>query len=588
MILQSLYELYSRLADDPDYKISPSGFSPQKISFRVVLREDGSLHDIEDARVPNDIGKLINFMMDVPGDAKPSGAGINPCFLWDNQTYLLGRQPEDKKMGFGLERFETFRNTHLSHEMEINHPHYSSVCRFLEQWNPDRIHDFPRLNELNTGFGIFQILGEKRCVHQLSAVIDWWNSKMESQDYSGTRLQCLISGKPEPIARLHPKIKGITDAQSSGASLVSFNETAYESYRKTQSFNSPVGEDAAFRYGTALNSLLNGPMCRRHRLRVGDATTVFWTDLPSEAENCFAQFLSEGSNAIEESQDEIVRSRLYRFLKAVRSGNAFEEFGPEAKTGFSILGLSPNAARLAVRFFHRSSIENLLEHLHSHQKCIQIIKEVNEINGKRLPDPEFPPVWQILKETARSSDDIPPLISGALTRSIVQGIQYPEALFSAILRRIRADRTINYIRAAMIKATLVRNHQIHISVMLDKNSKETAYRLGRLFSALEKTQEDALGFLNAGIRDRFYGAASATPASVFPRLLRTYQHHLSKMDPKYKIYREQLIQEIMDEITSFPSQLNLQRQGLFAIGYYHQRRDFFTKKEKPLDITSEN
>ncbi len=587
MILQSLNELYSRLAEDPDYKISPPGFSPQKISFRIVIREDGSLHGIEDARIPNEKGKLMNDVMDVPGEAKPSGAGINPCFLWDNQTYLLGRQPEDKKEGFGLDRFEAFRDKHLKLENGINHSGFSSVCRFLEKWKPELITDFPLLNDLGTGFGVFQILGEKRCVHQFKEVVRWWESNLEVQDHSESDLQCLISGEKEQIARLHPKIKGVAGAQSAGASLVSFNESAYESYGKTQSYNSPVGEEAAFRYGTALNSILNGPMWRRHRLRIGDATTVFWTDQPTEVENCFAQFLSEGSNVVQESQDESVRSMLNRFLKAVRSGNAYEEFGQEAKTGFCILGLSPNAARLAVRFFYRSSIAQLLENLHLHQQCIQVVKEVTQTVGKRLPDPEFPPVWQILTETARSSDDIPPLLSGALTRSIVQGTQYPEALFSAILRRIRADREINYNRAAMIKATLVRNHQIPISIMLDKNNTETAYRLGRLFSALEKTQEDALGSINAGIRDRFYGAASATPGSVFPRLLRTYQHHLAKIDPKYKTHREQLIQEIMESITIFPSQLNLQKQGLFAIGYYHQRRDFFTKKEKTTEASQE-
>ena len=578
MILQVLNDLYFRLTNDPDYDISPPGFSPQKISFRVVLRPDGTVADIEDARQPNEKGKMTTIRLQVPGKAKPPGSGVNPCFLWDNQTYLLGRQPEDKKGGFGRERFEAFRGRHLEVEQEIDDPQFSAVCRFLEQWNPVSVSEYPKLNDVGTGFGVFQILGEKHCVHEREAVVNWWKQKYEDRA-PGPAAQCLITGETKPIARLHPKIKGVTGAQSSGGSIVSFNDTAYESFGKSQSFNSPVSEDAAVRYGKALNSLLNGPMSHKHRLRIGDTTTVFWTEKPTVVENCFAELVGGGSNAVDEVQDSQTRAQLERLLKAVRSGGKFESFGDELDTDFYILGLAPNAARLSVRFFHRSSVAELLARLHEHHQCLEMVREFTESRGKRAPDPEFPAVWQILRETARVSEEIPPLLGGALARAIIEGVNYPEALFAAVVRRIHADRSIHYLRAAILKATLVRNHKLKIPTMLDTNNPEPAYRLGRLFSALEKTQEDALGGVNAGIRDRFYSAASATPASVFPRLLRTYQHHLSKLSGGLKVHREQLIQEILDPIQEFPSQLNLKRQGMFAIGYYHQRKDFFTKKE---------
>jgi len=578
MILQALNELYDRLSADPAYQIAPPGFSPQKISFRVVLRPDGSLFAIEDARLKNPTGKLMPTVIQVPGDAKPSGSGINPCFLWDNQTYLLGRQPEEKKQGFGRERFEAFRDLHLQLEEQINDPQYAAVCRFLKQWDPARIAGFPILNEVGAGFGVFQIQGEKRCVHEREAVVAWWKARQAAAGH-GPRAQCLISGKDAPIARLHPKIKGVTGAQSSGASIVSFNDTAYESFGKTQSFNSPVSEEAAFRYGTALNSLLNGPMSSRHRLRIADTTTVFWTDQPTTVEDCFADLIGTGSVAINEAQDAQRRAQIERLLKAVRQGGRFDDYGDELATGFYILGLAPNAARLSVRFFHHSCVADLLRQLHDHHRCFQIVREFSEAKGKRPPDPQFPAVWQILRETARVSDEIPPLLGGALARSIIEGVNYPEALFSAIIRRIHADQIVNYLRAAALKATLVRNHKLEIPIMLDQNNPEPAYRLGRLFSALEKTQEDALGPVNAGIRDRFYSAASATPASVFPRLLRTYQHHLAKLPGGLKVRREQLIQEILDPVQEFPAQLNLKRQGIFAIGYYHQRKAFFTPND---------
>ncbi len=585
MILQSLNDLYSRLAADPDYEIAPPGFSPQKISFRIVLNLDGELFAIEDARTPNDKGKIMTTPMLVPGEAKPSGSGINPCLLWDNQTYLLGRQPEGKRDGFGQERFDAFRDKHLKVEKEINNPQFSAVCRFLESWNTSCIDEFPLLNEVGTGFGVFQIQGERLHVHEQREILDWWNLQQSSDSVKVVDVaQCLITGETAPIARLHPKIKGVADAQSSGASIVSFSDTAYESFGKTQSFNSPVCEKAAFQYGTTLNSLLTGPKSTKHRLRIGDTTAVFWTEKSTKVENVFADLIGSGSNALEEVQSEKERFTIERILKAIRDGGHFQDFGDELETPFYILGLAPNAARLSIRFFHRSTVQELLTKLHTHHQAMQIVQEFTLPRGKRHADPEFPAVWQILRETARVSDEIPPLLGGALTRSIIEGISYPEALLSAIIRRIHADREIHYIRVATIKAVLIRNHKKQIPIMLDSTKTDTAYRLGRLFAALEKTQEDALGSVNAGIRDRFYGSASATPASVFPRLLRTYQHHLGKISIGQKIRREQLIQEILEPIQDFPSQLNLRKQGLFAIGYYHQRKDLFTKKA--VDVTT--
>jgi len=583
MILQSLNDLYTRLAEDPTYEIAPPGFSPQKIAFRIRIRPDGSLVQIEDARTPDEKGKLQNNVMLVPGEAKPPGAGINPGLLWDNQTYLLGKQPEDKPEGFGLKRYEAFRQRHVDLAEKINDPDFTAVCQFLKQWSPDQHADHPILNEVGTGFGIFAIQGEKRAVHESKRVQAWWlASQSEDDDEPAVNAQCLLTGENGPIARLHPKIKGVTGSQAAGASLVSFNANAYESYGKTQSFNAPVGESSAFQYGTALNSLLTGPQSAKHRIRIGDTTTVFWTDKASLVEDCLADIFGSGSQATDETQDIGKREKIKRLLEAVRSGGRYQDLG-ESDTPFHILGLAPNAARVSIRFYHRSTIAELLDKLHDHQKSLEIVREFTAPVGKRPADSEFPAIWQLLRETARVADEIPPLLGGALARSIFEGTPYPEGLCAAIIRRIRADRTVNYLRAAILKATLVRNHQQNIPIMLDQTNTDPAYLLGRLFSALEKTQEDSLGNLNAGIRDRFYSSASATPAAVFPRLLRTYQHHLSGLSGGAKVNRERLIQEIIAPVAAsgFPNQLSLKNQGIFAIGYYHQRKDFFTAKPKP-------
>ncbi len=590
MILQSLNQLYERLAADPTYEIAPPGFSPQKIAFRIRIKPDGTLVQIEDARLPDERGKKQNDIMLVPGEAKPPGAGINPGLLWDNQTYLLGRQPEDKPEGFGLKRFEALRQRHLELENLIDEPSYNAVCRFLEQWSPEKIEEHPTLNDVGTGFGIFALQGEKRPVHESKKVQDWWRGTLAKNEESPEIGQCLLTGKMAVIARLHPKIKGVTGSQAAGASIVSFNATAYESYLNYPPYGppgpqgkvSPVSEDAAFQYGTALNSLLTGPQSKKHRIRIGDTTTVFWTENRTVVEDCFADIFSGGSQAIEEVQDITKREQIKLLLEAIRSGGRYQEHG-ESNTPFYILGLAPNAARVSIRFFHRSSIADLIAKLHDHQQCMEMVRQFTEQVGKRFPDPEFPAIWQILRETARVADEIPPLLAGALARAIVEGTPYPEGLFAAIIRRIHADRTINYLRVATLKAILVRNHNQTISIMLDTENTDPAYLLGRLFATLEKTQEDALGSVNAGLRDKFYSSASATPASVFPRILRTYQHWLSKLNGGAKVNRERLVQEILSSIDSagFPNQFPLKKQGIFAIGYYHQRKDFFTKKDKP-------
>lgn len=578
MILQSLNDLYTRLSEDLTYEIAPPGFSPQKISFRIVIKPDGGLVNIDDARKPDEKKKLQNDVMLVPGEAKPPGAGINPCFLWDNQTYLLGRQPEDKPDGFGQKRFEAFRKRHLDLETTIGTVEFSAVCRFLEQWSPERIPEFPNLSELGTGFGIFQIQGEKKAVHELPAIKNWWIRTVTAEE-AGDSAQCLLTGEVAPIARLHPKIKGVVGAQAAGASLVSFNANAYESYGKSQSYNAPVSETAAFQYGTALNSLLTGPQSRKHRMRIGDTSTVFWTEKRTLVEDHLAAIFSSGSQAIEEVQDITKRAQIQRLLEAVRSGGNFQEFGEE-NTPFYILGLAPNAARLSIRFFHRSTIKDLIAKLHDHQKCMEMVRQYTEQVGNRFPDPEFPAIWQILRETARVADDIPPLLSGALTRAIVEGTPYPEGLFSAIIRRIQADRTINYLRAATIKAVLVRNHNQTIPTMLDTENTNTAYLHGRLFGTLEKIQEEGHYAqtnqrLKNTIKDKYFSSASATPAAIFPRIETLSVHHQRHLKPGRKVQFDKLIADIKWPISGTKKTHTLVEQGLFILGYYHQRKALF-------------
>lgn len=583
MIFRALYDLFDRLEADPDYDVAPPGRSHQKVSFVVVVDTNGSLVEIADARQVVD-GRPRPRRVLVPGSAKPSGSGLNPCFLWDAPGYLLGWSPKDPERA--VRTFESFRERHLKYESGIGVPEYSAVCRFLKSWDPKAAAGLAILEEVQTGYGVFQIRGETRFVHDVPRVVEWWDKQIEAAD-PGPLGQCLVTGENAPIARLQPKTKGVAGAQTSGATIAGFNDPAYWSYGLTQSFNAPTSEIAAHRYATALNALLDGEKRDKHRLVVGATTVAFWTERPSPTEDIFLPFLSSGSASLESAaaQDESLRAKLAAFLKALRCGR--EAYGeledePEA-TAYFILGLAaPTPARIAVRFFHKGTLADLLGNLRRHHAHIGIERQFGE--GSKRPEPELPPAWLLLDQTCPRKngkpdrEKIPPLLAGTLLGSIVAGHRYPEGLFATVMRRIAADREVNYGRACVIKGCLVRNLGLEVPMSLDTSRPEPAYRLGRLFAALEKTQQDALGQVNATIRDRFYASASATPSTVFPRLLRTYQHHLAKLDGGRKVNREKLVQEILAPLGDIPAHLRLSEQGLFALGYYHQMNAFFTKK----------
>lgn len=577
MILQALNSYYERLQTDPDVDIAPFGFSRQKVSFCVVLNDDGTLHEV----IPEndgDAAKPRPKLLIVPGQSKSSGAGMNPCFLWDNTGYMLGVKPDDDNPERSLQTFEAFRQKHVDLKTAIADPDFHAVCTFLSQWDPKTAADHATLAEISTGFGVFRIRGQTHYVHERETMRAWWSEQTDISDVSLlVSGQCLLTGQFSPIARIHkPQIANVPGAKSN-ALLVSFDKPAFRSFGKEQSYNAPVSEAGAFQYGTALNHLLRSESGRC--IKIGDATTVFWTESPSPAEELFGFIADPGKVAAE---DDAKKDALRTLLKRIASGDNVYDLGiGDDDTPFYVLGLSPNAARLSVRFWYVSTVKELVSAIRQHLTDIEIICEEKD---------RIPSVGRLLAETGRRDKDgklkhVPPLLSGAVMRAVLTGSAYPQMLFAAVIRRIRADREIRAVRAGILKAFLNRNSRLHItplskeiSMALDPDRPEPAYQLGRLFAELEKTQEDALPGINDTIKDRYFSAASATPGSVFPIILRTAQHHLKKLSVGTKIFHERAIQEICGRFDNFPSHLNLNGQGLFALGYYHQRQALFTKK----------
>ncbi len=600
MILQALYDLYDRLVQDDRYAVAGLGYSRQNIAFRIVLNEDGSLFDIQQLR-DKETGRAVPMI--VPGGDKPTGGVTEKSvhkkvnLLRNDLPFLLGLDVgDDQKPTPSPMQFEAFKKFHLKLRPEIRDEEFEIVCRFLESWEPERaVEEHPDWAKYADGQGVFQIRGCTHYVHERPAVRSWQDSQQASTSKSSDYVaQCLITGEKLPVARLHePKIKKVMGSQTAGAPIVSFDKDsdAFASYGRDgdQGFNAPVSKLAAFRYATALNALTEGPMNHKHRFTLGDATVVFWTKEPTNTEDIFAQFATGGLTVAEgakEAQDESVRQKIELFLKALRKGReAFAELDGKAdQTPFYLLGLTGQArGRIGVRFFYTDRLSTLLENLHRHYHDMEMVPWAG-FGEHRWRTSEFPKLWEMVAQTVPASskrderDKQSGLLIGPLLRAVITGGRYPANLFSGVMRRIHADREVNYVRACVIAGHLRRNLKQEVSMSLDTERKDPAYRLGRLFAVLEMVQVKAIEGSNATIRDRFYGAASATPGVVFSRLLRTYQHHLAKLETGGKIHFERLAQEILAPVKEFPPHLGLAEQGLFALGYYHQAKDLWTSK----------
>ena len=562
MILQALNSYYDRMFEDPDIDSPTPGFSRQKVHFSIIIDRCGKLIQVVDIRVAKG-KKNIPKLVTVPSVQRT--AGISANFTWDNTGYVLGADnkgnPERASM-----MFEAFKELHHQLCDDTDDESLIALIGFLDSWNPEEAKNLPYWDEMVGQNVVFQMDGEQQFVHEKKAVKKIW-SDYQKNKASEIFAMCLVSGKKAGIARLHHSIKGVRGAQTSGAAIVSFNKDAFLSYGKRQSFNAPVSENVAFAYTTALNYLLRPES--RQKIQIGDASTVFWTERDSPFEGMFGMIFRN-----EESDNKQIRD----VLDALRKGKAPDTLeDPDMK--FFILGLSPNASRLSVRFWHVSTLKEITEKIGMHFQDLAIVKEYKN-------NPDFPGMWNLLRETAvlQKAENVSPVLAGAFMRAILTGAAYPQSLLNSIIIRIRSDQQINYLRASMIKACLVRKQRINanfdmeVSMGLDKESGNVAYRLGRLFAVLEKAQKDAIPGANTTIKDRYYGSASATPRAVFPQLLRMTQHHIQKAE--YGHISDKRIEEIVEHIEKFPSHLSIEEQGLFALGYYHQRPELYKKSGK--------
>lgn len=586
MILGALVDYYQRLLDDPESGVAQPGYSQGKISYAIVLDRNGQVVDVHDLR--DTTGKKpFPAALEVPQPPKRA-SNIAPCFLWDKTSYVLGISSTSKRVRQEHTVFVTFHENALANTDDIG---LRALLTFLEGWAPERWQEhscFARHGDalLDTNV-VFRLDGEQCYLHERPAAREAW-SRLQTANTTSTRGVCLVTGCGDVLARLHPPIKGVSGAQSSGASIISFNLEAFTSYGKQQGENAPVSERAAFAYTTALNHLLRHGAHNRQRVQIGDTTVVFWANAADKAqvdgaEDVLAAFLGT------QDTDAQTTEQFHRVLQQVRQARPLRELGLGLNddTRIFVLGLAPNASRLSIRFWQTDTLATFARRLADHYDDLAL----EPAAWHTAPSP-----WLLALQSApvygdkgkAKPEDVPPLLAGELTRAILAGTRYPRSMLAEILMRFRADGQIKPLRVALCKAVLARDARLGYSspnhgeppVSLDLANTDPGYLLGRLFAALESTQLAALGRdVNATIRDRYYGAASSTPASIFPVLLRNAQNHLGKLrktKPGLAVTLEREIGQIIDMLKpSFPRSLRVEAQGHFAIGYYHQTRARF-------------
>jgi CRISPR-associated protein Csd1 len=615
MILAALNGYYQRLLAQ-GAEISPFGYSQEKIGFVLVLSAQGELVDVQDIR-EQDGKKPQPKSLSVPQPEKRT-SGVKSNFLWDKTSYVLGvadakMSKEDKAAGKSAIKLSptvhlAFRELHQKALASADDVGLQALLQFLANWTPESFQPPLFREEMLDGNLVFRLDGQRQYLHESPAARDIW-AGMQADGESREGI-CLVTGTQQPLARLHPAIKGVKDAQSSGASILSFNSDAYLSYHGTlqklrsakkendTGANAPVSEQAAFAYTTVLNHLLRRDEHNHQRLQIGDASVVFWAEADSAGEAAAAEDLL-WSMFDPPADDDSEAEKLRLVLNAVASGRPMRDLDPQLEEGtrMYVLGLAPNASRLSIRFWETGSLGAFARRLAEHFRDLAI---------EPLPWKTEPAIWRLLYATAPSrggkskAEDVPPQLAGEMTRAILTGSRYPRSLLNNVIMRMRADGDISGVRVALCKAVLARDLRLGVKgineelpMSLDKEACNPGYRLGRLFAVLEGAQRAALGGqVNATIRDRYYGAASATPATVFPMLLRNTQNHLAKLRkerPGLAVNLERDIGEIIDGLQShFPRSLRLEDQGRFAIGYYHQSQARFSHADKAEDAHAES
>ena len=575
MILQALAEYYGAL--EKQGKAASPGWGPVKVSFALYLGEDGALERVVSVQTEQQRGKKIvpaPQTMSLPAPVKRA-SGVAANFLCDNSSYILGADAKGKPERTS-ECFAACKALHEKLLSGIDTKAAKSVLKFFQNWQPDRAAEHPELaehwDELMSGCNLVFRCSDGYAQDDPEIRRAWERHYNSDDDDNGPKMVCLITGEHGTAEAVHPAIKGVAGAQPSGAALVSFNAPAFCSYGKEQNLNAPTGKAAAFAYTSALNYLLAD---RDHIFRIGDTTVVFWAQSGEAAyQDLFESVYSDSY------EEEDIRRMVEELCRGHRV--EFDNTMLEPGMNFYVLGLSPNAARLSVRFFMRNTFGEFLKHIEAHRSRLKISRP----NYAKY---EVPSLKSLLDATVNQNSrdkQASPELAGEMLRAILNDAPYPATLLNGVALRVRAEHSVTWPRAAILKAYYLKKPNKDVpaeevlTVSLNEASTSIPYNLGRLFSVLENIQQNANPGINATIKDKYFNSASATPAVVFPVLINLAQKHLRKLPDGQRTYFEKSMQSVLDKLgEGFPARMNLPQQGSFQLGYYHQTQARYQKKE---------
>lgn len=568
MILQALYDYYHRCGNLPR-----KGMELKEIGFLIVVDKEGHFLRFEDRRIDKKQAQKFLVKKHV---GRTSALAAN--WLYDNSGYVFGYS--DK--GDAMSQYRTFKDKVKSIlESHPNNPDIIAVHKFylqeqsmvLEQMQIDPL--WPDIEKnLNKKYSTFSFLiqGDTKIVAEKEELID-----IDTEVKPGDQQVCIVSGKRGTIVETTTATM-ISGSQAT-AKLVAFQvSSGYDSYGKSKGGNAPISEEAEFAYTTALNHLLDSNS--RNKFMIGSRTFLFWASKDDEAgqkaeDSIFSLF---GFQDQEDNPNRDIE-QVRKVFEAIYKGM----LKTTSEDTFYILGLAPNAARIAVTFWAEIPLRQFAETICKHFNDM-------EVSDTRLEKKPYMSLRNMISTVTLGGkvSDATPNLADAVVKSIFEGLPYPQTLFASCIRRIRAEsgekdkNAVHITRAAIIKAYLNRiSNDQRIQIMLDKDNTNQGYLCGRLFAVLDKIQEEANN--QHSIRERYMNSASSTPAAVFSPILNLSNHHAENLKNEgRKIFFERLKQEIISKIDAegFKTQLDLQDQGRFFIGYYHQRQEFFTKNEE--------
>lgn len=569
MILKSLYD-YAQSNKD---SLPPSGMEWKEIENVIVIDSEGKFKRFESKRI--DKTRCARFLV-AKGIKRSSGAVSN--ILWDNAKYVLGQG--DKK-GKCKPLF-----IDIVKEIHSKHPEDPSITALLKFYSLPESEQYKRMSEdplfskveesLSSNFS-FRYEPDNLLIAEKDYL---FNHLLGEKDEESESARCLITGEYGPIVRTTTPTP-LPD-NSPMAALVAFQvNSGYDSYGKSQAYNSPISVKAEEAYSAVLKKFLGKDS--RNKVRVGNRMLLFWGSgdkaLDEEVENGITSIFEIPDKKATDLDEKIYK--VSKLFKAIFSG----EIKTTLEDRFHILGLAPNTGRIAVVLWMDCELKEFAEKILQHFDNMEIVD--NRPPDKRRPYVGVYSMVSAVTQGGKVSDALPNLVDETV-KAIIYGTPYPITLFTGALQRIRAelsDMNPTIQRVSLLKAFINRkenklsNHK-PLTIMLDKTNTNPGYLCGRLTAVLEKIQTDA----NTGdsIRTRYMGAASATPSAVLPAMLNLSLHHSEKLSEGSRIYFEQLKQEIIDKLSAngFPAHLDLTDQGRFFVGYYHQRADLYTKKEK--------